>query len=438
MPFTVTMPKLSPTMEVGTIAKWHKKEGDEVSAGDLLCEVATDKATVEYNALDDGFLRKIIAPEGTEAAVNAPIAVMTESADESIEGYASEGGASQAEETPAEEAAEARAEAEAAPTAAAVPAATGGGMAMPAFVPEPALEGYAMPTAAGMHGARVLASPLARKLAREHGIDLTTVRGSGPNHRVMSKDLDLTKGAAPIAFGTRKRPEYAAGSFEEETIPPIRKIVGKRLQESKTFIPHFYVTQTIRADALSATHLQLKNQGIKVSYNDFVIRAVSLALRQHPAINSGFNTVNNTIVRFKTIDIAVAVAMENGLITPIIRYADYKNLGDINSEMKALAKRARDGKLTREEYSGGSFTISNLGMYGVSEMIAVINPPQAAILGVGGMLDTAVVEDGKVVPGKTMSLTLSADHRVVDGSDAAKFLRTLKELLENPAILLVN
>ena len=433
MPSTLTMPKLSPTMEFGTIAKWHKKEGDEIAAGDLLFEVATDKATVEYNALDDGILRKILVSDGSEATVNAPVAILTESKDESIEGYTPVGIAPAAEEAPKEEVTVA---AEEVKVAALAP--TTGGLPMPTFVPETPLEGYEFPEGGAMLHGRLLASPLARKLAKERGVDLSTVKGTGPHHRVMSRDLNLGQPMAIAAFGRKERPQILPGEYEEETPTLVKKIVGKRLQESKTFIPHFYVTQEIDASPLVAAREQLKNQGIKVSFNDFIIRASALALREHPVINSGYNSLNNTLIRFKTIDICVAVSLEGGLITPIIRYADYKNLGEINVEVRSLAARARDGKLEKHEYSGGSFTISNLGMFGSTEMIAVINPPQAAILGVGGIQDKPVVKDGQVVAGKTLSFTLSSDHRVIDGADAARFLKSLKDLLENPAILLVD
>lgn len=436
MPSTLTMPKLSPTMETGTIAKWHKKEGDVIAAGDVLFEVATDKATVEYNALDDGILRKILVKDGAEAAVNAPVAILTETKEESIEGYAPQGIVEKVQ-APREEKKVVKEEVPAEVLVAAAAPATGG-LPMPKFVPEPPLEGFEFQKGGAMVQGRLLASPLARRLARERGIDLSTVKGSGPHHRVMSRDLDLGQPAAIAAFGRKERPTFPAGYYEEETPNQVKKIVGKRLQESKTFIPHFYVTQEIDAGPLVAAREQLKNQGIKVSVNDFIVRATALALREHMTINSGYHSVNNTLIRFKTIDICVAVSMEGGLITPIVRYADFKNLGEISVEVRDLAKRAREGKLEKHEYSGGSFTISNLGMYGSTEMVAVINPPQAAILGVGGIQDRAVVKEGKVTAGKTLAFTLSSDHRVIDGADAAQFLRSLKGLLENPAILLVE
>lgn len=433
MPFTLTMPKLSPTMEEGTIAKWRKKEGDYVKAGDVLFEVATDKATVEHSALDEGFLRKILIQEGQSAIVNQPIAVFTEKKEESIEGYKPEGElpkAAPAKPTPVE-----------APSKEAAPAPTkpaaAGAMAQPAFIPEPPLAKYTFSGAGGEIEGRIIASPLAKKIAREKGIDLTTVKGTGPHGRIMSRDLDLAQPAGTVTFGRRETPSITPGTYEEIPLSPIRKIIGQRLQESKTFIPHFYTTQEILADKMVSLRAELATVGLKVSYNDFVLRASALALREHPNVNSGFNSVNQSLIRFKTIDISVAVSVSTGLITPIIRHADFKNLGQLSSEMRVLASKAKAGKLMREEYTGGSFTVSNMGMFGISEFVAIINPPQAAILAVGGIEDRAVVKEGQVVPGKTMRVTLSADHRVLDGADAAKFLKTLQKYLENPSLLLL-
>ena len=436
MPTTLTMPKLSPTMEEGTIVKWHKKEGDSVKAGDVLFEVATDKATVEHAALDDGFIRKILATEGSEAKVNAPVAIFTETADESIEGYQPEGVAKEppkegkpAEEAPAEE------KKEAAPTAAGAPK-------EPGFAPEPPLENYKYEFATSPQE-KAFASPLAKKIAKEQGLDLSSVKGSGPGGRIMKQDLDLAQGGAPVTFGSQKAPELAPGSFTSEKLTPMRKAIGQRLQASKTFIPHFYVTQEIDARAMIAVREQLKAMDLKVTFNDFVIRAAALALRDHPVVNSGFNSVDQTMIRFQTIDISVAVTVDEGLITPIIHHADYKNLGQISAQVKSLASLAKDGKLQPEQYRGGSFTVSNLGMFGINSFTAVINPPQAAILAVGGIIDKPVVDRAEgseeycVVPGKMMELVLSCDHRVVDGVDGAKFIKTVQKYLENPAILLL-
>jgi pyruvate dehydrogenase E2 component (dihydrolipoamide acetyltransferase) len=429
MPFTITMPKLTPTMEEGTIAVWHKKEGDAVKSDELLMEVATDKATVEYNALDAGFLRKILVPEGDSASVNQPVAIFTTKKDESIEGYAPEGDA------PAEE----PEEEDVAPTEKIVakPAASKSGLAQPAFVPEPPLEDYEFEWPTGTPE-RIFASPLAKRLAQEKNIDLSAIKGTGPGGRIMKRDLDLAiPGTTFVSFGGSGAPSAAPGSFVEEAMTPMRKAIGERLQASKTFIPHFYVQQEVNAGSLVDAREQLKKFNIKVTYNDFIVRACALALKQHPTINSGFNSADGKIIRFQTIDICIAVSIEGGLLTPIVRHADLKNLGQISGEVKSLAKRAHQGKLAAEEYKGGSFTISNLGMFGISDFQAVINPPQAAILAVGGMKDRPIVEDGEIVPGKVMVLSLSSDHRVVDGADAAQFLNTVRDLLENPSTLLM-
>jgi pyruvate dehydrogenase E2 component (dihydrolipoamide acetyltransferase) len=274
-------------------------------------------------------------------------------------------------------------------------------------------------------------------MAEENQIDLSTVKGTGPHGRIMSRDLDLGQPAGTVTFGRREHPTIAPGTYEEVPLTPIRKMIGKRLQESKTFIPHFYTTQEINAGRMMQLRAELSSAHLKISYNDFILRASALALREHPEVNSGFHSVNQSIIRFKTIDLSVAVSLPSGLITPIIRHADFKNLGQLSSEMRVLATRAKEGKLSREEYTGGSFTISNLGMFGISEFVAIINPPQAAILAVGGIEDRPIVKEGLVVPGKTMRLTLSADHRVLDGADAARFLKTLQKYLENPSLLLL-
>ncbi len=435
MPFTLTMPKLSPTMDVGTIAKWHKKVGDYVKADEVIFEVATDKSTVEFNAIDSGYLRKILVENGQDAIVNQAVAIFTEKADESIEGYKPEG-VSPAK-APAVVAEPAAAKAESAQPAATAPKATGGGLAMPAFAAEPPLQNYQFPQAGEMIHGRVPASPLARKLAKEKGVDLTTVKGTGPNKRIVAKDVDLGQPDAIVAFGRKETPSEAPGTFELQALSPMRKVIAQRLQESKTFIPHFYVGQDVRCDALHAIREQLKNIGIKVSFNDLIIRASALALREHPEVNTGFDSTKQSVIVFKTIDISVAVSIEAGLITPIVRHADFKNVGDISAEVKILAGKAKAGKLERQEYVGGSFTISNMGMYGISEFSAIINPPQAAILSVAGIEEKPVVDNGQIVIGKVMRLTLSVDHRVIDGALGAQFLKTLQKLLENPAGLLV-
>lgn len=437
MPFTLTMPKLSPTMEEGTITKWCKKVGDHVKAGDVLFEVATDKATVEHTALDDGYLRKILVDAGGEAKVNQAVAIFTEKADESIEGYVPEGLKIEAAPAPAAVVPSDQASSAEAPLTAKASAPTASAsVSQPAFVPEPALEGYKFPEV-DLSADRIKASPFAKKLADEKGVDISTVSGSGPHGRIMSRDIEKGQPSASLPFGAHKAPTIQPGTYEEIPLSPIRKVVGQRLQQSKSFIPHFYVSQDIDAEPMTQLREQLKNVGHKITFNDLMIRAVALALKEHPEMNSGYNSVNSTIIRFKTVDISVAVSVPAGLITPIIRHADYKNLSQISTEVKYLAQKAKDGKLARQEYVGGSFTISNLGMFGVSGFVGVINPPQAGILCVGGIEEKAVVKGGHVVPGKVMTITLSADHRVVDGTDGAKFIKTVQKYLENPAALVL-
>ncbi|HSX37198.1 MAG TPA: pyruvate dehydrogenase complex dihydrolipoamide acetyltransferase [Chlamydiales bacterium] len=436
MPFTVTMPKLSPTMEEGTIAKWHKNIGEKVKSGEVLVEVATDKATIEYSALDTGFLRKILIPEGSSAKVNQPIAIFTEKAEETIEGYEPEGislipplpeKSSESEEDRQYDQ----------PVAMREATAISSSLQQPVFLPEPPLTHYEFefPTEAAI--SRVRASPLAKKLAKEKGIDLSTVKGSGPSGRVTSRDLNLAMPDQPVTFGRKTIPTIVPGTYETVPLSPMRKVIASRLSGSKTFIPHIYVRQEIDAGPLYEAREQLKNGNLKVTFNDFVIRAAALSLQEHPNINSGFDASTQSIILFKTVDICIAVTVEAGLITPIVRVADYKNLGEISVEVRALAARAKTGKLQPEEYKGGSFTISNMGMFGVSDFSAIINPPQSCILAVGAIEEAALVKNGAVVVGKKMGLVLSADHRVVDGAEAAQFLKKVQKYLENPALLIV-
>lgn len=433
MPFTVTMPKLSPTMEEGVIAKWHKKVGDKVAAGDLLVDVATDKATIEYQALDGGYLRQILVPDGKGAIVNQPIAIFTEKADESIEGYVPEGTA-----PPKPEPAEKQATAAVKETSVQAPTPAFEAMRQPVFTPEPPLEHYEFPFPTGEKQGRIAASPLARKISREKGIDLSSVKGTGPGGRVTSNDLDLGMPDQLVSFGKRELPHILPGTYEEVSLTPMRKVIAQRLQQAKSFIPHIYVRQDIDAEPLLAAREQLKIGNVKVTVNDFIVRSCALALKENPSMNSGFDSSKQAIIQFQTIDISVAVTVAGGLITPIIRHADYKNLGEISAEMKELAAKAKASKLQPEEYKGGSFTISNMGMFGVTDFCAIINPPQAGILAVGGVEEVAKVKNGQVVPGKKMSLVLSADHRVIDGTDAARFIKSVQKYLENPALLLVN
>lgn len=397
MPFTLTMPKLSPTMEEGTIAKWHKKEGEQINAGDLLFEVATDKATVEYTSLDDGWLRKIVIADGQNAVVNQPVAILTEEQNESIEGYQPEGVQSSQPSVELK--------------------ATGPLKAIPEPKKEPSIQ-------------RVLASPLAKKLAKEQNLDLTNLVGSGPSQRIMSRDLGRA--------GSKQKntPILPSGSFTTEALTPMRKAIAQRLQEAKSTIPHFYVQHSFNMGPLVEFREQLKELGQVVSVNDCIVRACALALKEHPAVNSGFDSQSKVLIRYQTVDIAVAVSIAGGLITPIIVNADTKLLPELSTEIRSLAKRAKEGRLNPDEYQGGSFTISNLGMYGITDFQAIINPPHAAILAVSGILDVPIVKNGVVVPGKMMNVTLSADHRVVDGVTTAEFLNSLKKYIENPVSLI--
>lgn len=426
MPFTLTMPKLSPTMEEGVIAKWHKKVGDFVEANALIAEISTDKATVEFNALDEGYLQKILVAEGGSAAVGAPIALFTADQKESIEGYE----IPKAPAAPAPTSAEPKAETPqaASPIPSAPPT-----FSQPAFAPYPPIE-EEIPIGSPM---KKRASPLARKLAKEGNIDIDNIRGSGPGGRVVSDDLSGAGTVGLVRFYSQKNPEEKAGSFQEEKPTSMRRAIGARLQASKTFIPHFYVSQVIDASPIASIRAQLKAVGIKLTVNDFIVKACAYALDKHPDVNSGYDTTKEAIIRFNTIGICIAVQIESGLITPIVQHANFKRIDEISSEVKSLAAKAKEGKLKPPEFQGGSFTISNLGMFGVSQFTAIINPPQAAILAVSGVTKGCKMENGQVKETEEMTLTLSADHRVIDGASSAKFLQTLKILLENPAGLII-
>ncbi len=433
MPFTVTMPKLSPTMEEGTITKWHAKEGSFVKSGDVLIEVATDKATVEYAAVDKGYLRKILAKAGDSVHINQPIAVFTLQESESVEGYVPEGVVLN---EPPQETVTASTTTTSQPSATPSPKKEGVSMGMPSFTPEPELETFDYQSLEDQ-GSKT-ASPYAKKLAKEKNLDLSSVKGSGPGGRIVSEDLKSAQALGLVSLsGTSIDYSVRPGSYVEEKLSPMRKVIGQRLQESKTFIPHFYVTYEIDVQPLADLRKQLQSAAIKLSVNDFVVKATSIALEKHQALNSGFNSVTQSIIRFKTVDISIAVSLESGLITPIVRLANHKKVSQISKEIKELAQRAKMGKLDRHEYVGGSFTISNLGMFGASDFIGVINPPQAAILCVSGAHEKPVCKEGKIVPGMVMNVTLCSDHRVVDGADAAKFLQTFKQLMENPSLLLL-
>ncbi len=428
MPTEILMPALSPTMEEGTLAKWLVKEGDAVKSGDILAEIETDKATMEFEAVDEGVIGKILVAAGTEGVkVNAPIAVLLEDG-ESVSDIGT------------------------APPAAAPVAAPSAAPTAPAAAAAPA---PAAPKAAT--GERIFASPLARRIAAQKGLDLAAVAGSGPHGRIVKADVEgataapkaATPTAAPAASAPAAAPTgpstdvvlktYADRPFTEVKLDGMRKTIAARLSEAKQTVPHFYLRRDIELDALMAFRAQLnarlEARGVKLSVNDFIIKACALALQQVPAANAAW--AGDRVLQFEKSDVAVAVAIEGGLFTPVLRDSETKTLSALSTEMKDLAKRARDRKLAPHEYQGGSFAISNLGMFGIDNFDAIINPPHAAILAVGAGVKKPVVKaDGSLGVATVMSVTLSVDHRVIDGALGANLLQAIKDNLENPIAML--
>ncbi len=440
MPIDITMPALSPTMEEGNLAKWLVKEGDSVAPGDVIAEIETDKATMEVEAVDEGTVAKILVPEGTEGVkVNAPIAILAGEGEDVAAAAAAGGGAPAAAPT-------------AEPAAAPAPAA-------PAAVAPPPPPAAPQPAAAA-NGSRIFSSPLARRLAANAGLDLAALTGSGPHGRIIRRDVDVAVAAgvgkaAPAAAAAAPEAAPAAPSddqtlklFEEgsyELIPHdnMRKTIAKRLVESKQSVPHFYLTVDCDLDALLELRKQLNEAApvrddkpaYKLSVNDFVIKAMALALRDVPDANVSWTEAN--MVRHSHADVGVAVSIPGGLITPIVRRAEEKPLSVISNEMKDLAGRARERKLQPTEYQGGTTAVSNLGMFGVKDFSAVINPPHATILAVGAGEQRVVVKDGEPAVATMMSVTLSTDHRAVDGALGAQLLAAFKGYVENPMGMLV-
>jgi pyruvate dehydrogenase E2 component (dihydrolipoamide acetyltransferase) len=430
MPIEILMPALSPTMTEGNLAKWLKKEGDEVRSGDVLAEIETDKATMEVEAVDDGKIGKILVPEGAQGIkVNEPIALLIG------EGEDASALSKRAEPAP-----------------------------QPAPVTRPSVESVrpisavsAAPAKERGNG-RIFASPLARRMAQQAGLDLGAIRGSGPQGRVVKSDIEAalsTGRAAPAPALVRPtavpQPAPAAPLLSKERVvalagtPPyterplsaMRRVIARRLTESKQTVPHFYLTIDCEIDALLKirTELNGKSDTYRISVNDFVIRATALALRRVPAANASWS--DEAILLWDTVDVAVAVALDDGLITPIVKMADRKGLAAIANETKDLVARARAGKLKLEEFQGGTFSISNLGMYGVREFAAVINPPHGGILAVGSGEQRPVVKNGALTIATVMSCTLSCDHRAVDGAVGAQFLAAFKKLVEDPLTMLL-
>ncbi len=458
MPTQILMPALSPTMEEGTLAKWLVKEGDTVSSGDLLAEIETDKATMEFEAVDEGVIGKILVPAGTEAVkVNTPIAVLLadgESASGAAVPEARDAADAGAEAAPGGSSEAAAPPPVVAPSPETAPAGGYGGGAT-AATPEPA--------PAGHEGARLFASPLARRIAKEKGLDLSDVKGSGPKGRIVKADVEAAEAtpaapakpaaapaqpaaAAPLAAPAPTGPTasqviamYEGRDYTEVKLDGMRKTIAARLTEAKQTIPHFYLRRDIRLDALLAFRTQLnaglEKRGVKLSVNDFIIKACAIALQQVPKANAVW--AGDRVLELKPSDVAVAVAIEGGLFTPVLKDAEEKSLSTLSAEMKDLAARARTRKLAPHEYQGGSFAISNLGMFGIDNFDAVINPPHGAILAVGaGVKKPVVTPSGEIAVATVMSVTLSVDHRVIDGALGAELLQAIVDNLENPVAML--
>ncbi|WP_106744073.1 pyruvate dehydrogenase complex dihydrolipoamide acetyltransferase [Yoonia maritima] len=432
MPTEILMPALSPTMEEGTLAKWHVKEGDTVSSGDIMAEIETDKATMEFEAVDEGVMGKILIAEGTEGVkVNDVIAILLEDGESADDISATPAATPAAQPAATEEAA---------------PAGGSDKVAAPA------------PAAPVKDGNRVFATPLARRIAADKGLDLAAITGSGPHGRIVKADVEnataAPKTAAAPAAAKTDAPAaavaagpstdavlktYADRPFEEVKLDGMRKTIAARLTEAKQSVPHFYLRRDINLDALlkfrSQLNKQLEPRGVKLSVNDFIIKACALALQQVPEANAVW--AGDRTLKFEKSDVAVAVAIDGGLFTPVLKDSDSKSLSALSSEMKDLATRARDRKLAPHEYQGGSFAISNLGMFGIDNFDAIINPPHSAILAVGaGVKKPIVGADGELTVGTIMSSTLSVDHRVIDGVLGANLLNAIKDNLENPMTML--
>jgi pyruvate dehydrogenase E2 component (dihydrolipoamide acetyltransferase) len=445
MSINILMPALSPTMTEGKLAKWHVKVGDTVKSGQVLCEIETDKATMEVEAVDEGKIGQIVVPEGAEGiAVNAVIAILLEEGETSVPAGAAPAPAAKPAAAPAPPAAPK-------PVPAAPAAAAQAPAAQAAVAPAPAAAAPAAKPATAPSGGRIFASPLAKRIAAEKGLDLSNIKGSGPNGRIVKADVESAKpgaapAAAPVAAGAPRaappaggQPVFVAPGDTRVPHTSIRKVIARRMLESKQTVPHFYLTVDLEIDALLAARQAInavaEKKGTKVSVNDMVIKACAKALRDHPECNASWT--EDEMIQYGAVDISVAVATDRGLITPIVRNADMKGLAQIASEMKDLAARAKIGKLKLDEFQGGGFTISNLGMFGINSFSAIINPPQAMILAVGMGEERAVARKGQVVVRNMMSCTLAVDHRVVDGAMGAQYLQTLRAYIEQPAAMLV-
>ena len=420
MAVKVLMPALSPTMTEGNLANWLKKEGDKIKAGDVIAEIETDKAVMEVEAVDEGILGKILVPAGSQSVkVNELIAVILEDGDDksAIDALVSSTGANPVAAAPVEAKVEAKKEMVA-----------------------------SAPMANKSSGDRIFASPLAKRIAANESVDISNVSGTGPHGRVIKDDVmnHINSGGKKPAAKVCNMPANFGRSAEEYTKVPnnnMRKVIAKRLCESKQTIPHFYLNIECQIDKLMAARQEMNNStdkdnpAYKISVNDLVIKAVAMALRDVPDANASWT--DEAILKYNNVDISVAVAIDGGLITPIVKNADKKTVSSISNEMKDLASRARSGKLAPEEFQGGGFSISNLGMYGIKNFNAIINPPQSCILAIGTSIERALVENGNIKIANIMEVTLSCDHRVVDGAVGAKFLAAFKKYIENPMGMLV-
>ncbi len=417
----VRMPKLSDTMTEGTVAAWHKKVGDKVKTGDLLAEIETDKATMEFESFQDGVLLHIGVEKGQTTKVDSILAILGK----------------EGEDVAALIAAEANgAPAAAAPVASPAPSAN----PAPASVAAPIAVAVAAPAGAPVsnNNGRLKASPLAKKIAEEKGIDIGSVAGSGDGGRIVRRDVENFTPAASGATPTYVPAFVPAGTerYTEENVSQMRKTIARRLAESKFTAPHFYLTMEIDMENAMAARKAINDSGMaKVSFNDMVVKACAMALRLNPKVNSSWR--GETIRYNEHVHIGVAVAVEEGLLVPVVRFANEKGLSQIGAEVKSFAEKAKSKKLQPSDWEGNTFTISNLGMFGIEEFTAIINPPDACILAVGGIKAVPVVKNGAVVPGNVMKVTLSCDHRVVDGASGAAFLQTLKSYLENPVMMIV-
>ncbi|WP_437291617.1 pyruvate dehydrogenase complex dihydrolipoamide acetyltransferase [Sorangium sp. So ce406] len=435
------LPKLSPTMEEGQISAWHKKEGDAIDIDDLLAEVETDKATMEYKSFDRGTLLKILVPAGSVVQLGQPVAILG-APGEDISGLAGGGAPAQKQSAP-----EPQPKGERAPE----PAAAASSGDVPVTAPPPAARGEAVspPTQPAApqpsSGGRVKASPYVRKLGRERGLDLSNVAGTGPGGRIVARDLEGLK-AAPAAAAPAPATPGELAAPEVRPLSMMRKAIARRLTESKQTVPHFYLSIDVDADPLNALREQINadlaataaegEKPAKVSFNDLLVKACAIALVRVPECNAQFTS--DAILVHRRVDISVAVAVPEGLVTPVVRNVDRKQVLEIAAEVRELAGRAKAKKLRPEEMANGTFSISNLGMYGIDNFGAVINPPEGAILAVGQVRREPVVRGEQIVPGRRLSMTLSCDHRVVDGAVGATFLKVLRQLLEHPTQILVG